>query len=215
MARLVRNLDPVMPSKSRPARKEKRVVVVRSRAKVRARLLLVLCAIGCPSLAWADESDDAKGTIVVGLRAHSYLGERGGYAFGGVEALYHPWWPLAFGTYGEVSLASDPMTGDCGYGGYGCDRFATRFGALVRAHVIRRGFVDPWAEVGLGAWTVHGKEYDDSPRDYAGFEISPSLGVDLRLPYVSIGPYGIVWLLGRQREALQGIGAGGHIVLRF
>jgi hypothetical protein len=163
----------------------------------------------------ADADADAQAPERFELGARGFLAHgygSGVYIFAGLHGLVRPFYHVGFGAYVDAALVSDPMTGDCQYSEYGCSRSAFRTGALARLDVLPTFIVDPWLAAAFGGFWVKGDRFDDGMTN-GGLELEASVGVDLRLPYVSLGPYAFASVTSADGEAQ--VGTGLRAAVRF
>lgn len=156
--------------------------------------------LAAPSEARADDDDGGGGgdprsyaRTELGARSFFAFG-RGAYLFTGVNGHYHLHRYVAIGGYFDGSVLSDSMSGDCAYTEYGCERRAFRTGATARVDTLPTSVVDPWVGAALGGWLIHGKTDYMYSTVKGGAELEGSVGIDVRVPHVSFGPYGFAAL---------------------
>lgn len=99
----------------------------------------------------------------------------------GVNAFYRPIPYLGIGGFGSISLISSELGETCLYNNRSCRPRIFRFGATLRVDPLPTSVVGPWAAVGFGLLTTI--------EDHFAANIDGSIGLDIRVPHVSFGPY--------------------------
>jgi hypothetical protein len=167
----------------------------------------------------AKPAPDAKAVEVVdiGLRTAGYLGWGGAFITMGVSGYYRPHPNVGLGGYFDGSVAGESMETDaCFYDDYGCARGMYRAGAAARFDVLPRFVVDPWVGVEIGAVWLRSGGIDDAHSLRVVGDLEADLGIDVRVPHVSFGPYGLVSMALREEGAELGrVGVGLRVAARF
>jgi hypothetical protein len=149
---------------------------------LRATTVAALLFFGWEPTAAADAPEN--GTVEAGLSIYGAMG-RGAWIFASAEAAI--WFAQRFsvGGYLGVSMTGDPMEADCS--NRFCPQGEYKIGSRARLHVLPAFIVDPWLGVGIG-----GRFDVDRTREVSAIDASASLGADVRLGRVAVGPFGII-----------------------
>jgi len=177
-------------------------------------------ALAAPAPARADEpapagADEPPEVAEIGVRGSLAITDHGGFGFAGVSGLYHVYRHVALGGYLEGSLVEDPMGDYCWYEGWGCPDFAWRVGAMARVDVLPTFVLDPWVGLGLGTFWAHSR-VEGGSTVHGRAELEGTVGLDVRVPRVSFGPYGLLVLsLDPEAPGFGALGYGLRVAVRF
>ncbi|MDI1446997.1 hypothetical protein [Polyangium sp. 6x1] len=162
-------------------------------------------------------ADKATEVADIGLRTVGYLGYGGAYLSMGVSGYYRPHRNVGVGGYFDGSFTGDALGGDaCFYDDYGCSRGMFRAGAAARFDVLPSYVVDPWVGVEAGAVWLRSNGIDEAHSLRVVGDLEADLGIDVRVPYVSFGPYGLVSAaLGADGVTFGRVGVGFRVAARF
>jgi hypothetical protein len=156
-------------------------------------MLLGATVIAGPSTASAAENPVAPTGAGTTNRAYRLEGGlplsvamgRGAWLFGGVEFGARFAENVSLMAFFEASLAHDPMEADCS--NVYCAASEYKLGARARVHFLPHFVVDPWFGCAMAARIDVGTSTNKSALD-----VEASLGTDVRIADVAIGPFGFL-----------------------
>jgi hypothetical protein len=145
---------------------------------------LIVVVLAATRTAAAAE-DPARPDKEAELSLYAGLGRRAGWIFASAGAAMWFFDHLTLGVYLDVALFGDTLEADCS--NVFCAQQEYKIGSRARWHVAPTFIIDPWVGVGIGG------HFDDSrTKTVGGIDGSASVGADVRLGRVTLGPFGFI-----------------------